>query len=95
MYLTMVCMLSEQNGNWKVPQESNELKVLSFSNVTARRLISNISQIFDVVFKFHNDNGARKQLFHDCLVVMFPPIIAGLRKKSSFSDVEIVSTKEY
>ena len=83
-------MLSEQNGNWQVPQESNELKVLSFSNVTARRLVSNISQIFEVVFRFHNDNGARKQLFHDCLVVMFPPIIAALRKISSFSDVEIV-----
>ena len=83
-------MLSEQNGNWKVPQESNELKVLSLSNVTARRLVSNISQIFDAVFRFHNDNGARKQLFNDCLVVMFPPIIAALRKRSSFSDVEII-----
>ena len=87
-------MLSEQNGNWKVPQESNELKVLSFSNVTARRLVSNISQIFDVVFRFHNDNGVRRQSFHECLVVMFPPIITGLRKRSSFSDVEIVNLQK-
>ena len=35
-------MLSEQNGNWRVPQDSGELDVLSFSNVTARRLVSNI-----------------------------------------------------
>ena len=50
-------MLSEQNGNWSVPQDSGELKVLSFSNVTARRLVSNIDQIFDAVFRFHNDAG--------------------------------------
>ena len=69
-----------------MPQDSGELKVLSFSNVTARRLVSNIDQIFDLVFKFHNDDSVRKQLFYECLKVMFPPIITALRKRSSFSD---------
>ena len=87
-------MLSEQNGNWSVPQDSGELKVLSFSNVTARRLVSNIDQIFDVVFRLHNDDGARRQLFHNCLKVMFPPIITALRKRSSFSDSEIVKLQK-
>ena len=87
-------MLSEQNGNWRVPQDSGELKVLSFSNVTARRLVSNIDQIFDLVFKFHNDDGVRKQLFHECLKVMFPPIVTALRKRSSFSDDEITQLQK-
>ena len=87
-------MLSEQNGNWRVPQDSGELKVLSFSNVTARRLVSNIDQIFDLVFKFHNDDGVRKQLFHECLKVMFPTIVTALRKRSSFSDDEITQLQK-
>ena len=87
-------MLSEQNGNWRVPQNSGESKVLSFSNVTARRLVSNIDQIFDLVFKFHNDYGVRKQLFHECLKVMFPPIVTALRKRISFSDDEITQLQK-
>jgi len=83
-------MLSEQNGNWKVPQDSGELKVLSFSNVTARRLVSNIDQVFDVVFRYHNDDGARQKLFHTCLKELFPPIITTLRQRHSFTDEEIV-----
>ena len=77
-----------------MPQDSGELKVLSFSNVTARRLVSNIDQIFDLVFKFHNDDGVRKQLFHECLKVMFPPIVTALRKRSSFSDDEITQLQK-
>jgi hypothetical protein len=87
-------MLSEQNGNWSVPQDSGELKVLSFSNVTVRRLISNIDQIFALVFKFHNNEGVRKHLFNDCLKNMFPPIMMALRKRSSFSDNEITQLQQ-
>ena len=82
-------MLSEKNGNWKVPQDSGELKVLSFSNVTARRLVSNIHQVFEVVFRHHNDDGARQKLFNTCLIELFPPIIATLRQRHSFTDEEI------
>ena len=87
-------MLSEQNGNWSVPQDSGELKVLSFSNVTARRLVSNIDQIFDAFFRFHNDDGVRRQLFHTCLKEMFPPIVTALRKRSSFSDSDIIELQK-
>ena len=87
-------MLSEQNGNWSVPQDSGELKVLSFSNVTARRLVSNIDQIFDAVFRFHNDDSVRRQLFHTCLKEMFPPIVTALRKRSSFSDSDIIELQK-
>ena len=87
-------MLSEQNGNWRVPQDSGELKVLSFSTIIARRLVFNIDQIFDLLFKFHNDDGVRKQLFHECLKIMFPPIVTALRKRSSFSDEKITQLKK-
>ena len=50
-------MLSEQNFNWKLPQDSGELNVLSFSNINARRLVSNIDQVFEVVFRHHNNDG--------------------------------------
>ena len=53
-------MLFEQNSNWRAPQDSGELKVFSFSNVIARRPVSNIDQTFDVVFRYHNDEGVRK-----------------------------------
>ena len=82
-------MLSEQNGNWQVPQDSGELKVLSFSNTTARRLVSNIDQIFDTVFRFHNDDGVRKESFCKCLKDLFPPIVAGIRRRADFSDDDI------
>ena len=68
--------------------------MLSFSNVTARRLVSNIDQIFDLVFKYHNDDVVRTQLFHDCLNVMFPPIITALRKRSSFSNEEMTQLQK-
>ena len=51
--------LSEYNGNRKVPQDSVELKVLSFSNVISRRLVSNIYQVFEMVFRYYNDDVAR------------------------------------
>ena len=41
------------------------------------------------MFRFHNDEGVRKELFYKCLKEMFPPIIAGLRKRSTFNDDEI------
>ena len=53
-------VLFEQNGNWNVPQDSGELKVLSVSKITAKRLVSNIYQRFDTVSIFHNDGGVRK-----------------------------------
>ena len=53
-------MLSEKNGSWKVPQGSVELKVLSSLNVTVRILVSNIDRVFEVVFRYHNDDGARQ-----------------------------------
>ena len=56
-------MLSEQNGNWGVPQDSGELKILSISNITARRLVSNIEQIFDMVFRYHNNEGLEINCF--------------------------------
>ena len=87
-------MLSKENGTWKIPQDSGELKVLSFSNTTARRLVSNIDQIFEVVFRFHNDEGVRKELFYKCLKEIFLPIIVGLRKRSTFSDDEIVKLQK-
>ena len=87
-------MLSEKNRNWTVPQDSGDLKVLSFSNITARRLVSNIDQSFDLVFKFHNDDSVRKQLFHKCLNVMFPPIVTALRKRSLFSDEEVTKLQK-
>ena len=87
-------MLSEKNGNWKVPQDRGELKVLSFSNVTARRLVSNIHQVFDVVFRHHNDDGGRQKLFNTCLKELFPPIIATLRQRHSFTDEEIVNLQK-
>ena len=87
-------MLSEKNGNWKVPQDRGELKVLSFSNVTARRLVSNIHQVFDVVFRHHNDDGGRQKLLNTCLKELFPPIIATLRQRHSFTDEEIVNLQQ-
>ena len=64
--------------------------MLSFSNVTAMRIASDIDQVFDVVFRYHNDDGARQKLFHTCLKELFPPIITTLRQRHSFTDEEIV-----
>lgn len=52
-------MISEQNGNYKVPQDSGELKVISFSNVTAKKRVGNIYQVFGVLFRYPDDNRDR------------------------------------
>lgn len=65
MYPTTIYCLNIINGNWSVPQDSVELNILSFSNVTARTLVSAVDQIFDVDFRYHNDDSVRKQLFHN------------------------------
>ena len=46
-------MLAKENGSYVIPTERGELKKMSFSNVTARKLVNNIEQVFDEVFKFH------------------------------------------
>ena len=57
-------MLAKENGSYVIPTERGELKKMSFSNVTAQKLVSNIKQVFDEVFKFHTvDDLKRKTLF--------------------------------
>ena len=58
--------------------------------MTARRLVSNTDQVFDVLFRYHNDDRARQKLFHTCLKELFPPIITTIRQRHSFTDEGIV-----
>ena len=41
-------MLSEENGNRSVPRSGDELHVLSFSDMTTRKLVNNIHTILIV-----------------------------------------------
>lgn len=85
-------MLAKENGNYVIPTERGELKKLSFSNVTARKLVNNIELVFDEVFKLHTvDDLERKTLFRTCLVDQFPSIMRRLRRRDNFSDAEIVA----
>ena len=57
-------MLAKENGSYVIPTERCELKKMSFSNITARKLVNNIKKVFDEVFKFHTvDDLQRKTLF--------------------------------
>ena len=57
-------MLAKDNNSYVIPTERGELKKMSFSNVTTRKLVNNIEHVFDEVFKFHMaDDLQRKALF--------------------------------
>ena len=53
-------ILTEEIGNWVLPTEGDELKKISLSNVTARKFVNAIAQLFDIVFRFNEDNGLRR-----------------------------------
>ena len=69
-------MLAKKNGSYVIPTKRGELKKMSFSNITARKLVNNIKQVFDEVFKFHTvDDLQRKTLFQTCLVDQYLSIM--------------------
>ena len=66
-------MLAKDNRSHIIPTESDKLKKMSFSNVTARKLVNNIKQVFGEVFKFYTgDDLERKTSFRACLIDKFP-----------------------
>ena len=64
-------ILSENNSNWVIPTELDELKKMSLSNVTARKFIRKIDELFGLVFDHHSDGGDRRSQFQKC-VDMYP-----------------------
>ena len=86
-------ILSEKNGNFKFPTVKDELKQLSLSNTTARKLISNIDKLFDTVFLYHNDSGERRAEFQKC-VDIYPKIMDKLRQKIDFTHTEVVELQK-
>ena len=83
-------MLSEQNGNWKKPQESGDIKVVSFLNTMVRGYVSNFDQIVGVDFRFHNGD----ELENNCFTSVIRRYIQ-LRKRDTFSDDDIVKLQKY
>lgn len=45
-------ILAKENGIYIIPIEIEELKKISFSNVTAQELVDNVKQVFDEVLNF-------------------------------------------
>ena len=86
-------ILSEENGNWVLPTEGDELKKISLSNVTARKFVNAIDQLFDIVFKFHEDDGLRRGVFQRC-VDGYPKMMEKIRQRRDFTDEEIVSLQK-
>ena len=52
-------ILSEENGNWVLPTQGDELRKISLSNLTARKFVTNIGKLFNTIFKHHNDDGEK------------------------------------
>ena len=55
-----------------------------------KRLLSSIDQVFELVFRYHNDGGAIKNRCHTCPNGTFPPTIASLKQSYSFRDEDVV-----
>ena len=43
--------------------QSDEVKKMSLSNFTARKLIKDIHKLFNIVFVFHDNVGNRREVF--------------------------------
>ena len=67
--------MAEKNGDWVISTEGDELKKISLSNVTERKFINKIDELFDLVFEHHSDGGNRRSQFQK-YVDMCPQIIA-------------------
>ena len=73
--------MEEKNSNWAIPTESYELKNISLPNVTGRKFIRKIVELFDLVFEHHSDGDHRRITFQTCVEVC-PQIMVELKRLS-------------
>ena len=71
-------ILSEENGNWVLPTQGDELRNISLSNLTSSKFVTNISNLFDTIFKYHDDDGEKNKMLQKCVYV-YPTIIGRFR----------------
>ena len=86
-------ILAEKISNWVITTKCDELKKISFSNLTARKFINKIGKLFDLVFEYHLDGGARISQFQICADT-YPQIMEKIRQRHYFKDGDIVKLQK-
>ena len=84
-------VMHDKDGQWKLPMKDGKLEPVSLGNRSARKIVKNIDQLFDLVFERHPPECQRRLLFKDCITDKFQCVIESVRKRSDFSDDEIVA----
>ena len=77
-------VMHEKDGQWRLPMEQGKLQPVSFSNSTARKIVGNILQLFDLVFKNHSSDSASREKFKVCITDKYHHVIEMLRKRKDF-----------
>ena len=79
--------MCEKNGEQQLNHDNYEITAISLSNSTSRKVIKNIENLFDTVFKMYDENSKR-HLFKDC-IDLYKDIISIIRQQDDFTNNEI------
>lgn len=60
-------VMHEKDRQWRLPMEQGKLQPVSFSNSTARKIVGNIEQLFDLVFEKHSSDSGSRDMFKVCI----------------------------
>ena len=63
-YLFNNGVMCENNGEWQLNYDNYEIAPISSFNSTSSKVIKNIKNLFDTVFKMYDENS-RRHLFKD------------------------------
>ena len=87
-------ILSEENGNWKLPINGDTLSPVNFCNTSARTFGTKVGMLFDIIFHHHSDNNLRINCFYIYVVTFYQDIMNKARKRSNMSRYKIITLQQ-
>ena len=87
-------IISEGNGNYKLPVNGDTLYPISLCSMSVRTFGAKIGMLFDIIFRHYLDSNLRMNEFYVCVVTLYQDIMNKVKKRFNISKDEIVTLQK-